>query len=456
MNQMPFASADIPAHVRLHNTPMGVWQSFRAVRQNVLNIIPEAATRLPILSGKTGTRWHMVMDPSALKHVLKDRLDDYPKSKVTKNLLRPAIGESMFVAEGAHWRWQRRAAAPVFAHRNISALAPIMSAAAGRSTQRIADAGPRAVDLLDEMVTATFDVISEVTFSAGGGPMASAEVHGAINAYIAAAGKTSLLDLFGAPDWIPRPNRFFGTSAVKSMQTHADQAIEARRVRGASDVPDLLDLLLAGSDPETKQVMNTAELRDNLLTFIVAGHETTALSLAWAWYLLAFDPEIQSRAQDEVTRQIGRGGTATAEDIADLPLTRAVIDESLRLYPPAALISRTAMQNDRLLDREIRKGDTIIIPVYALHRHKVLWDSPDAFQPDRWLSGKPERYSYLPFGEGPRVCIGAAFAIQEAVIILATLMARFRFTPVAGRDPTPKMILTLRPEGGVWLEATPL
>mgnify|MGYP000556471324 CR=1 FL=1 len=445
-------SQDIPVHVPLVTEPMGIWASLQASRQNVLSIIPQIATLQPMVSGKTGKRWHMVMDPGSIRRMLLEEVDNYPKSIVTKNLLRPAIGDSLFITEGAHWRWQRRAAAPVFSHRNVMNLAPIMSAAAERSCDRIIAAGPRAIDMAEDMVRTTFDVIADVTFS-GDGTFDAEEVHKGIDAYIAEAGKISLFDILGLPDWVPRPGRVMSGNSVKQMKRVADEAVEARRARGHDGVPDLLDLLLDGEDPETKRRMNTAELRDNLLTFIVAGHETTALTLGWALYLCAFDQAVQDRARAEAQSVLG-GRAATGEDVQHLPFIRQIIDETLRLYPPAGMISRTAQANDTLCGREVRPGDTIIIPIYALHRNRLLWDDPDAFRPDRFADRKEiDRYAYLPFGDGPRICIGASFAIQEAVIILATLLSRFRFTPVPGRDPDPVMILTLRPQGGVWLEA---
>ena len=184
----------LPVHVPLVKEPWGVFRSLNEARRNVLSIIPEIATTQPIVSGKTGKRWHMLMDPDALRHVLLERVDEYPKSDVTKNLLENAIGDSLFIAEGPHWRWQRRAAAPVFSHRNVTALAPIMSAAAIRSAARISAAGARAVDVAADMVDTTFDVISEVTFS-DEGTMDAASVHGAIDAYIAEAGRISLFDI---------------------------------------------------------------------------------------------------------------------------------------------------------------------------------------------------------------------------------------------------------------------
>jgi cytochrome P450 len=161
---------------------------------------------------------------------------------------------------------------------------------------------------------------------------------------------------------------------------------------------------------------------------------------------------VQDAARTEARMVLG-DRAATQADIANLPLTRQIIDEALRLYPPAAFLSRTAQVADTLCGRVIKPGDTVILPIYALHRHHMLWDNPDQFDPSRFADPKTiQRFAYLPFGDGPRVCIGANFALQEAVIILATLLARHKYSPVAGKEPKPVMILTLRPEGGVWLK----
>jgi len=444
-----------PVKVPLVTTPLGVFQTLKKARENVLGIIPDVATKEPIISGQTGKRWHMVMDPPTIREILLDRLEDYPKSVVTKNLLRPAIGNSLFIAEGAEWRWQRRTAAPVFAHRNVLNLSPIMTAAAERAAVRIAGVGPRAVNMLDEMVTTTFAVISDVTFS-GGDTFDRDAVHRAIDDYISEAGKISLFDVLGFPDWVPRPGRLTAGQGMNDMKAMADRAIDARAARGSEGVPDLLDLLLEGEDPKTKRKMTTAELRDNLLTFIVAGHETTALTLAWSLYLLGFDPAIQDRARAEAASVL-QGRTATGDDVENLPFIRQVIDEALRLYPPAGIVSRTAQKDNTLCGRKVRAGDTVMIPIYALGRHHLLWDDPDMFRPERFADRKSiDRYAYLPFGDGPRICIGASFALQEAVIILATLISRFRFTLVPGKTPDPVMFLTLRPEGGVWMTVEPI
>lgn len=437
-----------PVKVALARRPLGIVGTALTARRNLLELIPEIATRQPIVSGKTGIRFHMVMDPAALRHILKDRVADYPKSNVTKLILEPAIGDSLFVAEGANWRWQRHALAPAFALRHVQGLGPIMTAAAEASSRRL-QAAPGPVDLFEETVAATFEVISDVTLS-GERTFDREAVHHAIDGYIAQTAKVSLLDVMGLPGWLPRPGRMFSRPGLNRMKQIADRAIAGRAAAPRSQgVPDLLDLLLDAADPETGRTMTRDELRDNLLTFIVAGHETTALTLAWALYLCAFDPAVQDRAAAEAQAVLG-DRAATAGDMPRLPLIQRIVQETLRLYPPAALLSRTAQAADRLCGREVLPGDTVMLPIYALHRHHLLWDRPDAFDPDRFLT-TPDRYAFLPFGAGPRICIGASFALHEAIIILATLLARFRFEAIPGRRPDPRMILTLRPHGGVWL-----
>lgn len=444
-------SPDVPAHFRLNTEPMSVLGSLRAARSNLLGIVPDLCLRQPMVSGKLAmVRFHFIMDPGANRRILKDNLDNYPKSDVTKNIVAPAIGNSLFVAEGADWRWQRRTAAPVFSHRNIAALAPIMSRAAEKASSRFARGG--VMDAYTEMVAATLEVIAQVTFSRST-RLDSAQVHHAIGAYIDQIARVSLLDVVGLPTWMPRPSRMFGPNTLRMMRGIADGSIRARRAEGPKRVPDLLDLLMAGQDPKSDRRMTDAELRDNVLTYIVAGHETTALTLAWALYLLAFDQKVQDDMRDEA-RAVLDGRAAGYDDVAALPLANRVVQESLRLYPPAALVAKQAQGPDELGGREIRKDDTILMPFYALHRSRVWWEDPDAFRPDRFETPSHDRYAYLPFSDGPRVCIGSHFAMVEAVIILATLVSRFRFEMTEGLYPTPEIVITLRPKGGVPLRVT--
>ncbi len=443
--------ARIPVRAHLPDAPMGLLESYRAARRNLLEIIPRRALHQPVISGRTGPqRWHMLMDPPSIRRVMLEAVEDYPKSVATRAVLQPAIGDSLFLAEGDHWRWQRRATAPAFSARSIDALTPVMTRAAEAACERLAASVGRAANMVDHMTAATFDVIADVTFSDDPGVDRQGVIE-ALEAYIDNAARMSIFDVLGVSESIPRPSRAFAARQLKKMHAEADAAIARRTSRGSGQMPDLLDRLLEAEDAETGRRMDAAALRENLLTFIVAGHETTALALSSALYLCAFEQDVQTSLRAEAQAALG-GRSAGAEDIEALPIARAVIEEALRLYPPGAFLSRSAQRDDHLSASSIRPGDTVMIPVWALHRHRWLWKDADAFRPDRWLEGpRPDRWQYLPFGDGPRICIGMRFALQEATIILATLLSQFRVTPVPGRNPKPVMILTTRPEGGVWL-----
>ena len=446
--------ASLPVCVTLSTRERGFLRVLAEARRNALAIIPALCLKQPIVSGKVVRRFHMVQDPESLRVILRDRVDHYPKSPEVGAILRPAIGRGLFTSDGDHWRWQRRAAAPVFSRRNVETLGPVMTRAAQAVSARLdaaLDGTPAAeLDMADQMLLTAFDVIGQVCFSHNDG-IPHDLARRAIERYLAGAGRVSLFDFLGLPEWVPRPARLMVGSDLKRLKTAAVAAIEARRAMQV-DSPDLLDMLMASEDPDTGRRMTTEELRDNVLTFLVAGHETTALALSWSFYLLAFDPAIQTRARAQAQEVLG-DRTATMEDVPALPYIRQIIDEAMRLYPPAALLTRTALAPDQLRDREIRTGDTVMLPIYALHRNRELWEDPDSFDPDRFEDPRAiPPFQYLPFGTGPRVCIGMSFALQEAVIILSTLLARYRFEAIPGRDPRPEMVLSLRPAGGVWLK----
>ncbi len=444
----PFVPPTIPPPDR----PLGVLASLKAVRQNALNIIPEIAYTQPIITGKTGyRRWHMVQGPEGLKQVFLDNVENYPKSEVVLRMLRPAVGDSLFTSDGKAWRWQRRAISPVFTAKNVAALAPIMSATAARAAARLEEKSGQ-VELVREMVSATFDVICEVALS-GREHFDAVEYGAAITQYFLHVGRTSLLDFIEAPAWVPRPGELFGAASVRTMHRMVTSAIEARQKRGQGEYEDLLDYMLQAKDPETGRQMNQKDLLHNLQFFIVAGHETTAIALSWALYLLANDQAIQKAAHEEVRALIGKG-TATADHLQKAPLTEQILLETMRLYPPVGFLARKARGDDQLYDREIRQGDTVLLNLYGLHRHQELWEEPDGFYPAHFEKAKVtgrHRFQYVPFGAGPRICVGANFAMMQAQIILMTLLARFNFTPVNETSPTPVMQMTIRPDPGVIL-----
>jgi cytochrome P450 len=438
----------IPVAAPVHQRRLSRLGIALAARRNVLELIPAISYSRPIVTGETLRRWHMLADPAGYKRVMLDNVANYPKSEIMRRMLRPAIGDSLFNADGAEWKWQRQAVAPVFTHRNVVALAPAMSATAARAAERLAKA-PRA-ELVSQMLTATFDVICDVALS--GREHFDAHAFGqAITHYFQTAGRSSLLDFLGVPEWFPRPGELMAGAAVQTMHGMVAEAIEARRASSAAPADDLLDHMLAAQDAETGRRMSPEALVHNMQFFIVAGHETTALAIAWALYLLANSPEHQDRARAEARGQL-QGRTAEASDLAAMPFINQVLEESMRLYPPVGLLARHVVAKDELCGRVITPNDILFLPIWALHRHELLWERPDRFDPDRFAPGTVrDRYQYLPFGAGPRVCVGANFAMMQAGIILATLIQDFRFSQ-SRPLPQPIMTMTVRPDPGIYLK----
>jgi cytochrome P450 len=278
--------------------------------------------------------------------------------------------------------------------------------------------------------------------------------------YFDTIGQIDPFDLLNLPDIIPRFTRWKARPALRFFESAVDDIIARRRQRLADEPAsvqhDILTLLLEAQDSETGRGLSEAEVKSNIITFIAAGHETTANALAWSLFLLSQSPEWSERVAEEARRELGAGHSAEA--LADrLIETRAVIDEAVRLYPPLAAISRAAIGADELGGEPIAPGTTIVIAPYVLHRHRLLWDDPDAFDPTRFLPGAREaidRFAYLPFGAGPRICIGATFALQEATLVLATLMQRFELQVAPGFAVWPLQRVTLRPRGGLPMRIT--
>lgn len=441
-----------PIKATLAEQQLGIWDMLRVGRRNLVETIPKAAVQDGILTGHMGYPYYMITDPKAISYVLSENAENYIKPPFTRKLLTPALGNALLLAEGKDWRWQRRAAAPIFNPRHVAALGPLMSAVAEATAQHIdehREAAP--INLYQQMVNATCDIITQVTVSAPE-HFKPQDIHAAIEKYLATAGKLTIPDLLGLPSWMSGLSAMKGYRALKQLRQNTYLAIQSRRAQGPRPVPDLLDHLIAAQDPKSGDKMDDRLVMENALTFIVAGHETTALALTWALYLCAFDPKVQDKARREIRAHLGTR-TATAEDIMHLPYLRMILDETLRLYPPASIISREAVAPDTLLGHPVEKGRNIVIPIYALHRHERLWRQPNAFIPERFANAKETpRYQYIPFGDGPRICIGMNFSLQEAIIILATLLARFEFELIEGATPKPEMILTLRPRNGLMLK----
>ena len=271
--------------------------------------------------------------------------------------------------------------------------------------------------------------------------------------YFETIGRIDPFDVLGVPNVVPRPRRWKLRPMLRFFESAIDTVISTRRQRIAKDpggAPrDILTLLLEARDPETGEALSESGIRANILTFIAAGHETTANCITWSLFLLSQSAGWRERVQAEADRELSGDIDGLADRLTE---TRAVIDEANRLYPPITAISRAALGPDELAGQPIKRGTMIVIAPYVLHRHRALWTNPDSFDPNRFLNGAREtidRFAYLPFGVGPRICIGATFAMQEASIVLATIMRHFTLELAPGHAVWPVQKVTLRPRGGL-------
>jgi len=403
-----------------------------------------------------GRRFVYLMDPELVRALLVDEADALVKSRATQRALGPVLGRGLLTADGGHWRWQRRATAPAFRPDRIDLFLPAMLAAAQNGRDRLSGLAPGAtIDLAVEMMRITFDIILETMLSGREG-FDVAKVQRGIAANLPAMNWAVALSILGAPAWTPHPGKLRAARGRRYLDAELARTVAERRRRGASG-NDLLTLLIAAVDAESDRSLSDRDIIDNLQTFIAAGHETTALALTWTPYLLALYPEAEARVAAEIA-EVSGGGPVQPEHIARLSYTRQVLLEAMRLYPPAPIISREASRDIRIGDVFIAADTTIFVPVYAIHRHHRLWPEPERFDPERFAPDAAEnrhRYSYLPFGAGPRICIGMNFALQEATAILAVLLGAFRFTLPDDFHPRPRMTITLRPSRGMPMRVTP-
>lgn len=389
--------------------------------------------------------------PALIREVLLDGRSRYRKLS-TIRLLGPLLGRGILTSEGAEWKWQRQAAAPMFRQQDLLGLVPAFVHAALRVIERWrATPGVQAIDR--DMTRATFEVISSTLLPSAEGRLAPV-FDQAMATFQRAAGWGLLYASSGLPAWLPRPGMFAAARAVRALRDATHAVLEQRRSLAEPD--DLLHRLTLARDPESGRSMDDRQLVDNLLTFYLAGHETTSRALAWTLYLLACFPDWAVRAEEEVSAVTG--GTAVGpEHIERLALVQQLLKESMRLYPPVPLMARQATEDTEIGGIALRRGMSVVMPIYIIHRHTRRWRDPDAFDPERFSPANEaaiERYQYLPFGAGPRICIGMAFATIEATAMLATLLQHARFSRVAGRDPHPVARVTLLPRGGIALRVT--
>lgn len=433
--------------------PLGPLALLRVLARNPLEAWTKAHFEKPIVMGGLSIgRVALVSDPAAIRRVLMDNSQNYHKDWLQRRVLSAGLSNGLLTAEGQQWRMQRRALAPLFARRTVLSFSVAMIDAAAALVERLKLRDGQIEDIAVEATRLTLDVLERTMFSDGLG-RSPEEIRLAMKHYFEAIGRLDPFDVLGLPNWVPRLSRWKLRPMLRLFESAIDAIVSTRRRRIAEDpdsVPrDILTLLLEARDPETGEGLSEVEVRANILTFIAAGHETTANSITWSLFLLSQSPEWRRRVQAEADRELDGDVEGLAERLVE---TRAVIDEANRLYPPIAAISRAALAPDELAGEPIRRGTMVVIAPYVLHRHRALWADPDAFDPNRFLDGARERidrFAYLPFGVGPRICIGATFALQEAAIVVATVMRHFTLELAPGHAVWPVHRVTVRPSGGL-------
>lgn len=421
-----------------------------AVRRDPIGTFIDAAGRFgDVVFFKIGARrGYLLTNPGDVRRVLQDNARNYHKSPIYEKL-RTSIGNGLLTSEDELWLRQRRIAQPAFSRARIAGLASIMAAVGREVADRWTAFPDRAqpVDVADEMMRLTRTVVLRTLLGSDLGPFAAHvdEAWKVMNEHIG-----ENFWSFGLTEGLPTPRQRRFQRARAVLRGAVEHLIAERR-RNPSDRGDLLSMLMAARDEDTGDAMTDEQLRVEVTTFLLAGQETTSLALTWTWYLLSEHPHVRLRLESELDAALA-GRAPGVSDLAQLPYTRMVIDESLRLYPPAWGFSRQALGDDELGGYVLPRGWLAFVVPFVLHRLPAYWDEPDRFDPERFT---PERaaarpkFVYIPFGAGPRQCIGNHFALLEAHIVVATLAQRFRLRLVPGHRVEPWPLITLRPRYGM-------
>jgi cytochrome P450 len=391
---------------------------------------------------------YLVTDPADIRHVLLDNARNYHKSPLFERL-REVVGNGLLTSEDGVWLRQRRLAQPAFHRLRLIAMADAIVACTGQMLQRWDSTAARgdAIDLVEEMMALTQAIIVRTMFSTDLGD-AAAVVHRTWPVINRRIGETFWSTKLETSLPLPANRRFW--RALRELDAVVYRIIAERRQAGR-DESDLLSMLLSARDDETGAGMTDRQLRDEVLTMLLAGHETTSLALSWTYYLLSQHPDVERHIADEVDRVIGDGRPGF-EHLERLTCTRRAIEESLRLYPPAWGFSRQALGDDEIGGYRITRGSLVFVIPFVVHRRPKLWPEPERFDPDRFApeheSARP-RFAYIPFGGGPRGCIGSQFAMMEAQLIVAAIAQRYRVELLPDQHIRPEPLITLRPAPGI-------
>jgi cytochrome P450 len=425
-------------------------QYLNIARKNIVAAWPKHFYRKEFIQLKVFTKHIFILNrPEDVQRVMVSNASNYRKSLANRQSLKPILGQGLFVSEGKLWERHRKLMSPATHRSRLAGYSKTMVEAALETAKSWNEKGDGVeLDLAEEMTLLTSEIITRTMFGEELGER-NFELYRAFQDYLASHGRAHISEMIGLPSWLPRPGQRKGHNAVRRFHGVIDSVIR-QRMESKIEHDDLLQMLLDFHD-EQGEPMTDDLLRDEVASFYLAGHETTAITLTWAFWLLEKHPEVKQRLIGEIDSVLGLR-IPKFEDVPKLVYARAVLDETLRMYPPVHVFSRQALADDEISGHFIPKGSFMTISSWVLHRHEMHWDQPEVFDPDRFLAGsgrKVKPFAYIPFGAGPRICLGKHFGLTELVLLFSFFTQKFDFSLRPGHRVQPLGRMTLRPSDGM-------
>jgi len=394
---------------------------------------------------------YQLTHPDFARQILVEEPEKYFKARLIKQAFGPFAGQGLLTSDGAVWKRQRKLIQPAFHHGQLVRYAAVMVDHATQTAGSFEEG--MLVEIPEEMAKLTLAIVVQTLF--GADVTRDAKEVGGLMVAVLDAANDRLNSVVRLPSWVPTRRNREEKRALRRIDQLLNRFIAEHRASREAPA-DLLSVLLAATDEESGIGMSDSQLHEEMMTLFLAGHETTAMALTWTWYLLSQHPQVEARLVDELS-QVLQGRAPTIGDLAQLPYTEMVVRESMRLYPPAPGVAREPIEDVRIGGYDVPRGSLVTVNTYAMHRDRRFFEDPERFDPERFGPGWEERidrYAFLPFGGGPRVCIGNGFAMMEARLLLATIAQRWRFSLEPGQEILPMQLVTVRPKHGMKMRVT--
>lgn len=449
----------IPPYPIRHPKALGPIDTLKYARRDLLSIWDESAFDRQFMSIKIINKMIFIANhPDIVRHVFLTHNANYEKkSQLMRKALAPLLGEGLFISDGDIWKKHRELETPMFSTEQVAKYSEVMIKTTEERVQQWSQVPTNSlIQVLPQMGQLTAEIICRTLFGNQLGAEQAAQVVKSFAEYQRLIEQMDINTFFGLPSWIPGLSAGKAMKAAKAIHTIVDKVIEEGEKSGNSGTL-LAHFLKFQSNTITANTLTREQIRNELIVLFMAGHETTANTLAWAWYLISQCPDVEQRLHKEVDAVFGNR-SATFTDVSKLTYTRAIIEETMRLYPPVPILSREASADDTIRKRPVPAGSIMLVVPWLLHRHKQFWDKPDHFIPERFLPDaptKPDRFTYIPFSIGPRVCIGKYFGLVETTLCLAILARHFRLRVPEGQTVSHECRLTLRPNDNLPMQITP-